>query len=326
MKAILIKQTGGPENLAVAEYDKPRAKEGLVLIKVKAFGINRAELYMRKGEWGETTDIIGIECVGLVEEDPSGEFKKGQKVAAICGGMARIVNGSYAEYTNVPKTNVIALETNLPWDELAAIPETYATAWALLNWGLNVKPNETLLVRGGSSTLGQACIILAKQAGLDVIATTRSGKKSALLQRLGADNVIIDNGEISSQVLLIASGGVDNVIELTGNSTLLDSFKSTKAMGSVCLAGFLGGLKPFESFQPLMQIPSGIRFSVFGSAFVFGDKGFEISKIPLQKIITDIEEKRIPNIYKKTFAFESIAEAHQLVETNDINGKVVVQL
>jgi len=326
MKAILIKQTGGPENLAVAEYDKPRAKEGLVLIKVKAFGINRAELYMRKGEWGETTDIIGIECVGLVEEDPSGEFKKGQKVAAICGGMARIVNGSYAEYTNVPKTNVIALETNLPWDELAAIPETYATAWALLNWGLNVKPNETLLVRGGSSTLGQACIILAKQAGLDVIATTRSGKKSALLQRLGADNVIIDNGEISSQVLLIASGGVDNVIELTGNSTLLDSFKSTKAMGSVCLAGFLGGLKPFESFQPLMQIPSGIRFSVFGSAFGFGDKGFEISKIPLQKIITDIEEKRIPNIYKKTFAFESIAEAHQLVETNDINGKVVVQL
>ena len=110
MKAILIKQAGGPENLSVTEYDKPKAKEGLVLIEVKAFGINRAELYMRKGEWGETTDIIGIECVGIVAEDPSGEFKKGQKVAAICGGMSRMVNGSYAEYTNVPKRNVIPIK------------------------------------------------------------------------------------------------------------------------------------------------------------------------------------------------------------------------
>jgi len=216
MKAVLIKQAGGPENLTVSEYDKPQPQEGLVLIKVKAFGINRAELYMRKGEWGETTDIIGIECVGFVEADPSGKFKKGQKVAAICGGMSRSVNGSYAEYTNVPKTNVIPIETNLPWNELAAIPETYATAWALLNWGLNVQSKETLLVRGGSSTLGQACIILAKQFGLRVIATTRSEKKSALLHRLGAYAVIVDNGEISNDVLHIAPEGVDQVIELTG--------------------------------------------------------------------------------------------------------------
>ena len=214
----------------------------------------------------------------------------------------------------------------MPWDELAAIPETYATAWALLNWGLNVKANETLLVRGGSSTLGLACIILAKQCGLQIIATTRSEKKSALLHLMGADAVIVDNGEISNDVLLIAPEGVDHAIELTGTSTLLDSFKSVKIMGSICLAGFLGGLKPFENFQPLMQIPSGIRFSVFGSAFVFGAKGFETSKIPLQKIIRDIEEKRIPNIHKKTFAFEDIAEAHHLVETNNINGKVVIQL
>jgi NADPH2:quinone reductase len=326
MKAILIRQTGGPENLTVAAYEKPSPKAGLVLIKVKAFGINRAELYMRKGEWGETTDIIGIECVGIVEADPSGEFKPGQKVAAICGGMSRTVNGSYAEYTNVPKTNVIALETNLPWNELAAIPETYATAWALLNWGLSAKPKETILVRGGSSTLGQACIILANQSGMRVIATTRHESKSALLQRLGAERVIIDNGQIHSQVLDAATGGVDHVIELIGASTLLDSFGSVKPMGSVCLAGFLGGLKPFDNFQPLMQIPSGLRFSVFGSAFVFGEKGFEVAKIPLQEIITDIEEQRIPNIYKTSFPFEAIGKAHKLVETNDINGKVVVEL
>jgi NADPH2:quinone reductase len=326
MKAIVIQQTGGPETLRIVDYKAPVAKEGLVLIKIMAFGINKAEIYMRKGEWGETADIIGIECVGIVEEDPAGKFKKGQKVAAICGGMARTYNGSYAEYTNVPATNVIPLETDLPWDELAAIPESYATAWALLNWGLNARSKETLLIRGGSSALGQACIILARQAGLSVIATTRSPQKSSLLERLGAGAVIIDNGEISDQVLHIVPGGVDNVIELTGNSTLMDSFRSARIMGSLCLAGFLGGLKPFDNFQPLIQIPSGIRFSVFGSAFVFGSKGFETSKIPLQQIITDIEEKRIANIHKKTFPFEAISDAHRFVDTNDVNGKVVVEL
>src|SRR5258708_22996344 len=97
MKAILIKQKGGPENLIMEEYRKPEPKEGFVLIQIRAFGLNRAELYMRKGAWGETPDIIGIECVGLVAEDPSGEFKKGQQVAAMAGGLARTLNGSYAE-------------------------------------------------------------------------------------------------------------------------------------------------------------------------------------------------------------------------------------
>src|SRR5882757_2281880 len=105
MKAIVITQTGGPENLCVTEYKKPEPTEGMVLIRVKAFGINRAEIYMRKGEWGEITDIIGIECVGIVEEDGSGRLRKGQKVAAVCGGMSRTTNGSYAEYVNVPLTN-----------------------------------------------------------------------------------------------------------------------------------------------------------------------------------------------------------------------------
>ncbi len=113
MKAIVIAQSGGPENLCLTEYSKPNPEIGMVLIRVKAFGINRAEVYMRKGEWGVTSDIIGVECVGIVEDDLTGNFQKGAKVAAVCGGMARTINGSYAEYVNVPVSNVISLKTML---------------------------------------------------------------------------------------------------------------------------------------------------------------------------------------------------------------------
>jgi NADPH:quinone reductase-like Zn-dependent oxidoreductase len=325
MKAILIKQKGGPENMVVTNYEDPKLREGFVLIEIKAFGLNRAEIYMRKGDWGETADVIGIECVGIVAEDPSGEFKKGQQVAAFVGGLARDLNGSYAEYTQVPKANVIPFSSKLSWNELAAIPESYATAWAILNWCLEIKQNDVLLVRGGTSTVGMAGIILAKQMGLKVIATTRSAEKVVILKSLGADHILIDHGKIFDQLAALYPDGVNCVIELVGNSTLEDSLACTSIMGSVCLAGFLGGLKPIENFQPIFQIPRSISLTTLGSAFSFGQKGFEFSKIPLQKIITDIEEGRIENIIRKTFDVHDIEQAHRLVEANEVNGKVVVK-
>src|SRR5258708_38950234 len=123
MKAIIIDKPGGPESLKIVNLEKPHPEPGQALIRVKAFGINRAETYMRAGKWMEATPVSGIECVGLIEEDPSGTFPKGQQVAAIMGGMGRSINGSYAEYTCAPLTNIIPLSTKLDWNELAAIPE-----------------------------------------------------------------------------------------------------------------------------------------------------------------------------------------------------------
>jgi NADPH2:quinone reductase len=324
MKAILIKQKGGPENLVIEEYNKPKAGEDTVLIRIKAFGLNRAELYMRKGQWEETSDIIGIECVGVVEEDPSGVLKQGQQVAAMVGGMARNINGSYAEYTVVPAANVIPFSSSLPWNELAAIPETYATAWAILHWCLDAKPGETLLVRGGTSTIGMAGIILGRQLGMRVLATSRSEEKLSLLSALGAENTFVDRGEVAGQVLKAYPEGVDKVMELIGASTLPDTFRSVKPKGGVCMAGFLGGLAPIENFQPIFQIPNSIRLSTLASAFSFGNKGFEFARIPLQQIIADIEANRIPNILRKTFRASEIHEAHRLMEANEVNGKVVM--
>src|SRR5579872_712422 len=129
MRAIVIQKYGGPEVLAMQQIPDPEPQPGYVLIEVKAFGLNRAEIYFRKGAWGEVAKVSGIECVGVVKADPDGRFAVGQKVTAIVGGMGRAFNGSYAEFTNVPAANVVAFESDLPWEELAAIPESYATAW-----------------------------------------------------------------------------------------------------------------------------------------------------------------------------------------------------
>jgi NADPH:quinone reductase len=324
MKAILVREKGKAENLIIGEYDKPAPQTGFVLVQNKAFGINRAEIYMRKGEWGETHDIIGIEFAGVVEHDPSGKFKKGQKVVSFVGGLARNFGGSYAEYVCVPSANIIPIETNLPWEELGAIPETFATAWAILNWGLHVKSGQSILVRGGTSTVGLAIIILAKQMGLMVVASSRSEQKFDLLKKYGADYTIKDDGNLTEKVKKIVPNGVASVIELIGTVTLADSLTCVEAHGTVCIAGFLAGLVPLENFMPLIQIPSSVNLTSFGSAFVIGNKDFPFSEIPMQKIVSDIEKKKIPNILAKTFRFDQIVDAHTLMESNNVNGKIVV--
>lgn len=141
---------GGPEVLVIREIPEPEPKEGYVVIQVKAFGLNHAELHMRKGEWAEIADVSGIECVGVVKSCPSGEFAIGTKVAALMGGLGRTINGSYAEYTRAPVTNVVAMESGLSWADLAAIPESYATAWTCLFRNLELTHRQTLVIRGAT--------------------------------------------------------------------------------------------------------------------------------------------------------------------------------
>ena len=172
MRAILRTEFGGPEVLVIREIPEPEPKDGHAVIEVKAFGLNHAELHMRKGEWAEIADVSGIECVGIVKSCPSGEFALGTKVAALMGGLGRTINGSYAEYTRAPVSNVALIDADLPWAELAAIPETYATAWTCLFRNLEIASGQLLVVRGATSSFGQAALKMAVNAGLRVIATT----------------------------------------------------------------------------------------------------------------------------------------------------------
>src|SRR6267143_4907172 len=145
MRAILRTGFGGPEVLVIREMPEPQPKDGHVVIQVKAFGLNHAELHMRTGEWAEIADVSGIECVGVVKSCPGSEFAVGTKVAALMGGLGRTINGSYAEYTRPPVTNVAQIGSDLPWEDLAAIPESYATAWTCLFRNLELAEGQTLV-------------------------------------------------------------------------------------------------------------------------------------------------------------------------------------
>src|SRR5258708_20267035 len=124
MRAIIIKEFGGLDSLVIENLPDPVPQLGSVLIEVKAFGINHAETHMRKGEWAEAATVSGIECVGLVKSCPGGEFAPGTKVAAFMGGMGRTINGTYAEYTCPPPTNVAPLQTHLSPEHLSGMPSS----------------------------------------------------------------------------------------------------------------------------------------------------------------------------------------------------------
>jgi len=324
MQAMVINQFGGPEQLILKDIPMPVPGNGEVLIKVKALGINCAELYMRKGLFGEVTPVSGIECVGQVEDDPGGTLQRGQAVATITGGMGRTRNGSYAEYTCVPLQNVFPLQTNLDWATLAAIPESYATAWSCLFANLRIRAGEVLFVRGGTSALGQAAIAIAKQEGVTVFTSTRSESKVALLTELGASRVLIENGKLSEVVRAFSPDGIDGALDLIGNSTLLDSLRMARKGGRVCVAGFLGSSEPV-SFDWLANMPFGVDLNAFAS-LLFGTKDFPHSDIPMQQIVDRVADGTYKARPVKVFPFEHISDAHRLIEANDANGKIVVVL
>jgi NADPH:quinone reductase-like Zn-dependent oxidoreductase len=321
MKSIALSNPGKPSTYIFKEFPIPEPLPGHVVIEIRAFGLNHAEMYMRKGEWAAADEVSGIECVGVVHSCPSGEFTVGMKVAAVMGGMGRTIPGSYAEYTRVRASNVASIDSALSWEDLAAIPETYATAWTCIFRNLELSRGQTLLVRGGTSAFGQAAINLAVNAGAKVIATTRNLDRAPMLLGLGVQRVELEGPDLSAR--LPETKSIDAVLELVGNSVLLDSLAILKRGGHLCLAGFLGGLAPIPDFNPLAQMPSGVHFSFFGS-FVFGEPGFPLSDVPLQKIASEVAEGRYKAKPVRVFRFDEITEAHKVMEESHPGGKMVV--
>src|SRR5215831_19689669 len=236
MKAIIITAYGGPEVLRVTALPDPVPADGEVLIRVLAFGLNHAETYMRAGSWGEVAQVPGIECAGTVEADPSGRLAAGTPVIAILGGMGRTRDGSYAELVTVPAGNVVPVSTSLSWTDLVALPEVYATAWAGLHQNLGLRPGQTVLVRGATSSLGQAAVNVAAGDDAKVIATTRQPGRAGLLRGIGAAEVLIEDGHLAGQVRRLGAE-VDCVFDLVGNSVLRDSLRTVQARGRVCQLG-----------------------------------------------------------------------------------------
>lgn len=320
MRAWRLHRPGGPDAFVLEEIPTPEPAAGEVLIEVRAFGLNRSEWFTRIGESPtvKLPRVLGIECVGVVESDPSGELAAGQRVAAMMGGMGRAFDGSYAEYTSVPSSSVFRLETDLPWEVLGALPEMLQTCHGSLHTGLEVQSGERLLIRGGTSSIGLATLAMAKHAGLEVISTSRSEAKVDVLEAAGADAVVLDTGSVAERVRALHPHGVDRVLELIGTTTLLDSLRCARAGGVVCMTGILGGQWELPSFRPMGDIPTAVRLTSYS-----GGAG-DISGERLQHYVSMVERGQLEIRRGPIWSFDQLPVAHRAMDENRANGKMVV--
>lgn len=320
MRAVVLSGPGDLTALQIKDLIVPEPEPGQVLIAVKAFGINRSELHTRLGlaEGVTFPRVPGIEAAGVVAVCPGGEFVPGQQVVTMMGGMGRTFDGGYAEYTCVPASQVIAFYSDLPWPTIGAVPEMLQTAHGALTDGLDVRPGQSLLVRGGTSSVGMAAAVLAKARGLIVLATTRSESKAERLRALGVDHVLVDDGEVAAQVHEVLGDGVDTALELVGTPTLPDTLRATRRHGVVCFAGMLSNRWTVPDFYPIDYLPRGVRLTAYGG------EATDLPASVLQGFLDDVAAGRATVPLGQVFPIERIRDAHSIMEGDRATGKIVV--
>jgi len=323
MRAAVCVRAGGPETLEIRELPVPAVRDGWSLVQVQGAGLNRSELRTRQGHSPSVTfpRVLGIECVGIVAASTDPLLPEGTAVAAVMGEMGRAFDGGYAEYALLPNALLIPVTTTLPWDVLAALPETYLTARGALD-ALGVGPGVRgrLLIRGGTSSVGMAAASIASGYGIETAATTRRPARTGALTAAGADYAFVDDGgSLAASVRSVWPEGPDYVLDLVGTSTAVDSLRLVRRGGTVCVAGSLSGWV-IPDFEPVAMIASGTKLTAFHSNDISGGAGRAV----LQRVISEVEAGVYrPNV-DRVFSLDDIVDAHRYMENNQATGKVVV--
>lgn len=320
MKAIVLERACSARELRVSGVPIPPVIPGWVLVKVRAFGINRSEVYMRTVEAGsphiELPRIPGIECAGEIADPSDSGLGKGQRVVALMGGMGRSFDGSYAEYALLPRSHVFTVDADLDWRDLAAVPETYFTAYGSLFDCLQLKSGASLLVRGATSALGLAAAQLAKSIGCTVLGTTRQPSRLETLRRNDVDRPLLDDDGLDDEVRTAQPEGIDKILELVGPATLRQSMSWSAYHGIVCCTGVLGHQFAVEAFDPIKFIPNGVYLSSFFSNYPTQSR--------IDEIFGHLAAHRLRPLIARVYPFDQIYLAHELMEKNEAVGKIVV--
>ncbi|MGH3207843.1 MAG: zinc-binding dehydrogenase [Trebonia sp.] len=328
MRAAVCARAGGPEVLEIRDLPVPAVRAGWSLVQVKGAGLNRSELRTRQGHSPSVTfpRVLGIECAGIVAASTDPALPDGTTVAAVMGEMGREFDGGYAQYALLPNSLLMPVTTTLPWDVLAALPETYLTAQGSLDaLGLVPGGGGRLLIRGGTSSVGMAAASIASGYGVETAATTRRRGKAGALTAAGVDHVLIDDvltnhgGSLAASVHAVWPEGPDYVLDLVGASTAADSLRLVRRGGTVCMTGTLSGWL-IPDFEPVAMIPSGTRLTAFHSDNLKGAAG----ATALQRVVHAVEAGAYrPNI-DRVFGLDDIVAAHRYMEDNRATGKLVM--
>ena len=324
MRAAVCVRAAGPEVLELRELPRPEVRDGWSLVQVRGAGLNRSELRTRQGHSPSVTfpRVLGIECVGSVAASTDPHLPEGTTVAAVMGEMGRAFDGGYAEYALLPNALLMPIETTLPWEILAALPESYLTAQGSLDvLGIEPGGRTRLLIRGGTASVGMAAAAIAAGHGIEIAATTRQPGKAAALTAAGVDHVVLDTGEpLAPRLREIWPDGPDHVLDLIGARTTLESLQLARRGGTVCVTGSLSGWL-LKEFEPIAMIPSGTRLTAFHSDTLKGSAGAAV----LQRVVREVEAGVYrPNV-DRVFALSDIVAAHRYMENDQATGKVVMR-
>ncbi|MFS0885949.1 NAD(P)H-quinone oxidoreductase [Aeromicrobium sp. 179-A 4D2 NHS] len=322
MRAVIVEEPGGPESLVVAEVPDPQAGPGEVVIAVASAGVNRADLLQRQGHYPPppgTTDVIGLECAGVVEAVGEGvsDLRVGDEVCALLAG------GGYAERVVVPAGPVVPLPAGVDLLTAGAIPETYATVWSNVFMLAGLTAGETLLVHGGASGIGTTAIQLAKAFGAKVVTTVGSAEKAEVVRDLGADVVVNYREEDFAEVCREA-GGVDVVLDIIGAKYLGQNVKALARGGRIVVIGMQGGVKGELNLSALLQKQGTV--SATSLRFRPTEEKAAIMADLVEHVWPLIEDGTLGPIVHAAVALDDVADAHRILEESSHVGKVVLDL
>jgi putative PIG3 family NAD(P)H quinone oxidoreductase len=320
MRAIVIKSPGGPEVLELGEIPHPRPGPGDLLVRVRAAGVNRADLLQRLGRYppppGEP-DTLGLEIAGEVLE-PAAPFQRGDRVMALLGG------GGYAELARVPAAHAMPIPEGMDFAQAAAIPEAFLTAWLNLFMLGRLAPGEVVVVHAAASGVGSAALQLCRGVASTILATASEGKHRACLE-LGATHVLARQQvptALAQVVRGIAGRGADLIFDLVGASYLEANVAALGLQGRLCCLSTMGGSKGTLDVGALLTR----RLTVMGSTLR------NRSAEQKAKLVADFAQKALPRfrtgelrpVVARTYPLAQAREAHAALERNEVVGKIVL--